>query len=253
VPKAAPQSSTASKAAAALAAAPKPIQPTPADKIKHDWYQNAENVYFTLLAKGVPKDKAKIEIEKDSLSISFPIQDTSSFEYTLDPFFAEIDPEKSASNITAHKIEITLKKATPGVKWSSLEGTAPTAPTSTDGKSEIPEAILKQNNVPSYPTSSKSGPKDWDKVAKDLTSKKPKKDGGKDVDDQDDDVDNGDGGDETTRFFRTLFKGADPDAQRAMMKSYSESGGTVLSTDWSSVGQKTVEPQPPDGMEAKKM
>ena len=48
-------------------AAPKPVAPTPADKIKHDWYQNTDNVYFTLLAKGVPKDKATVEIEKDSV------------------------------------------------------------------------------------------------------------------------------------------------------------------------------------------
>ncbi|KAF2803119.1 SGS-domain-containing protein [Mytilinidion resinicola] len=251
VPSPAAQSSATNKATAAPAASPKPIQPTPADKIKHDWYQNAENVYFTLLAKGVPKDKANIEIEKDSLSISFPIQDSSSFDYTLDPFFGPVDPEKSTSNITAHKIEITLKKATPG-KWSSLEGTSAPATTSAGEKSEIPTRILKQENVPSYPTSSKSGPKNWDKWAKDLTTKKVKKEGEEDVGLQDDDLD-ADEGDETTRFFRTLFKGADPDAQRAMMKSYSESGGTVLSTDWSSVGKETVVPQPPDGMEAKKM
>jgi suppressor of G2 allele of SKP1 len=48
-------------------AAPKPVVPTPADKIKHDWYQNNENVYFTLMAKGVPKDKASVEIDKDSV------------------------------------------------------------------------------------------------------------------------------------------------------------------------------------------
>jgi len=48
--------------------APKPAVPTPANKIKHDWYQNSENVYFTLLAKGMPKDKAIIEIDKHSVS-----------------------------------------------------------------------------------------------------------------------------------------------------------------------------------------
>jgi suppressor of G2 allele of SKP1 len=52
---------------ATTSAAPKPVVPTPADKIKHDWYQNNENVYFTLMAKGVPKDKASVEIDKDSV------------------------------------------------------------------------------------------------------------------------------------------------------------------------------------------
>lgn len=37
-----------------------------------------------------------------------------------------------------------------------------------------------------------------------------------------------------------------------MMKSFQESNGTTLSTDWKSVSQKTVETQPPDGMQVKK-
>jgi len=146
-----------------------------------------------------------------------------------------------------------LKKATPDVKWHSLEGTKDASAGSGSGseeKPEVPNFILNpkvQDNAPSYPTSSKSGPKDWDKVANELTAKKPKKDG----DDEDDDLDAADGGDETTRFFRQLYQGADPDQRRAMMKSFSESGGTVLSTDWSNVGSKKIVPEPPEGMEAK--
>ena len=59
-------------------------------------------------------------------------------------------------------------------------------------------------------------------------------------------------GDETSHFFKKLYGGATPEQQRAMMKSYQESGGTVLSTDWSNVGSKTVVPEPPEGMEARK-
>jgi suppressor of G2 allele of SKP1 len=221
-------------------AAPKPVAPTPANKIKHDWYQNNDNVTFTLLAKGVPKDKATIEITKDSLSISFPIQGTDSeFDYTLDPFYAEVDPTQSSHRIMSTKIEVTLRKATPGVKWHSLEGDRKVE-SSTDAPTAIPSHVLtgKTNDTeaaPSYPTSSKKGAKNWDKVAKD------------DLGDEDD-VE----GDETTRFFKQLYKGAGEEQQRAMMKSYQESGGTVLSTDWNSVGSKFVAPEPPEGMEAKK-
>jgi suppressor of G2 allele of SKP1 len=42
---------------------------------------------------------------------------------------------------------------------------------------------------------------------------------------------------------------ADPDTQRAMMKSYQESNGTVLSTNWKEVGTGEVEMKPPEGME----
>lgn len=44
-----------------------PVQ-TPPNQIKHEFYQNRENVTFTLLAKGVPIDKTQIEIEENSVS-----------------------------------------------------------------------------------------------------------------------------------------------------------------------------------------
>lgn len=222
--------------------APKPTVPAgpllPTEKPKHDWYQTNENVTFTLLAKNVPKEKASIEIAKDSLDISYPIADGKEFNYNLLPFFGEVDPERSTYRITATKIEVTLKKASPGVKWATLEGELADQE-GTGGKAashvitERPKP--RTDAAPSYPTSSKTGAKNWDKLAKE------------DLGDDDEYE-----GDETSRFFKSLYKGAGEEAQRAMMKSYQESGGTVLSTDWSSVGSKFVKPEPPEGMEEKK-
>lgn len=53
-------------------------------------------------------------------------------------------------------------------------------------------------------------------------------------------------------FFQQLYADADDDTRRAMMKSYQESGGTSLSTNWSQVSKGKVETKPPSGMEAKK-
>jgi suppressor of G2 allele of SKP1 len=53
-------------------------------------------------------------------------------------------------------------------------------------------------------------------------------------------------------FFQTLFADADDDAKRAMMKSFSESGGTTLSTNWDEVKKGRVEVKPPEGSEWKK-
>lgn len=214
-----------------------PLLPT--EKPKHDWYQTNENVTFTLLAKNVPKDKATIEIEKDSLDITYPIANGKEFNYNLLPFFGEVDPAKSSYRITPTKIEVTLKKATPGVKWSALEGELTKETTSTGEKASshvvADRPTQPKDAVPSYPTSSKTGAKNWDQLAKDDLGEEDEYDG-----------------DETSRFFKQLYKGAGEDAQRAMMKSYQESGGTVLSTDWSSVGSKFVKPEPPEGMEEKK-
>lgn len=242
-----PAPKTVSESAAKAPTAASAVAPTsatssvpklPTEKPKHDWYQNNENVTFTLLAKNVPKEKATVEIEKDSLDITYPLANGNDFNYNLLPFYAEVDPEKSSFRITPTKIEIVLKKKQPGVKWKTLEGELRNEPKSA-GEVETTELVKNLvkpvETAPSYPTSSKQGAKNWDKLAAD------------DLGEEDDYE-----GDETSRFFKHLYKGAGEDAQRAMMKSYQESGGTVLSTDWNSVGSKFIAPEPPEGMEAKK-
>ena len=53
-------------------------------------------------------------------------------------------------------------------------------------------------------------------------------------------------------FFRKIFKDVDEDSRRAMMKSYVQSNGTVLTTSWDEAKDKEFEVLPPDGMEVKK-
>uniref|UniRef100_A0A915D3F0 SGS domain-containing protein n=1 Tax=Ditylenchus dipsaci TaxID=166011 RepID=A0A915D3F0_9BILA len=54
------------------------------------------------------------------------------------------------------------------------------------------------------------------------------------------------------KLFQKIYRDADDDARKAMAKSFSESCGTVLSTNWSQVGAQKTEVKPPDGMEFKK-
>ncbi len=233
---------------------------TPASKIRHEWYQTPESVIITLYCKGIPKDKATVEIKDSSLEVSFPLPTGSDYNFSLDPLFSNIDRMKSHYKIMSTKAEFTLVKSTPGQKWSSIEGTGPvnTEEPGTNGNDPSQQAVKQavlatttNSTAPAYPTSSKSGPKNWDKVASDLT-KRPKKDTKEGEDGLEEPGIDEEEGDPTTNFFKMLYKGADDDTRRAMMKSYQESNGTALSTNWAEVGQGPVETSPPDGMEAKK-
>ncbi|KAL9609211.1 MAG: hypothetical protein Q9167_006009 [Letrouitia subvulpina] len=248
--------------AAKPAEAPSQGAQTPSNKIRYEWYQTLDNVVVTLFAKGIPKDKTHVDIQSTSLSISFPLSTGADFDLSFDPLHANIDPTKSSHKIMSVKAEFILKKATPGDQWPSLEGTEKNiAIGGTDASGEPIKAAASQfhstpNIAPVYPTSSKSGPKNWDKLASDLT-KKPKKskEKGKDREDANDNDEGGfddyEGADPVNGFFQSIYKNADPDTRRAMMKSFTESNGTALSTNWSEVGKGKVETSPPDGMEAK--
>ena len=245
-----------------LSTTPKPQgAQTPASKIRHEWYQTSENVIVTLYCKGIPKDKATVEIKDNSLEVSFPLPTGSDYNFSLDPLFSTIDRMKSHYKIMSTKAEFTLVKSAPGQKWPSIEGTEAVKSENlgTNGndpsQQAVKQAVLStttNKSAPAYPTSSKSGPKNWDKLASDLT-KRPKKDAKEGEEDglEEPGIEEEDG-DPTTNFFKMLYKGADEDTRRAMMKSYQESNGTALSTNWAEVGKGPVETSPPDGMEAKK-
>lgn len=104
-------------------------------------------------------------------------------------------------------------------------------PTAATTQPEASKVKATTYSGPAYPSSSRTGPKNWDKIGAD----------------EDEEEETG-----PNDFFKKLFKGATPDQQRAMTKSFVESNGTSLSTDWSDVGSRTVETIAPEGVEAKK-
>lgn len=90
--------------------------------------------------------------------------------------------------------------------------------------------------APAYPSSSRKT-KNWDALEKEAAKDEEKADGDKAL----------------NQLFAQIYKDADDNTKRAMMKSFTESNGTCLSTNWDEVGKGTVETRPPEGMVAKKV
>lgn len=238
--------------------APKPKVETTNQPFRNQVYQNDKTITVTLFMKFASKEdtgKVQVDMQRNLITAS-PVPRDPSTLYIVP--HAAIDPQKSTYRVAQMKIEFTLVKAVPG-KWplfgreeltqpdlSSLPsadtqpasgstvsnpgpGSGPAVPESSSVSTST--APVEKLAAPAYPTSSKSGPKDWEKLGVDDEEDEPK------------DVDH---------FFKQLFKNSTPEQQRAMMKSYTESNGTSLSTDWDSVSKGKVETEPPSGVEPKK-
>ena len=65
--------------------------------------------------------------------------------------------------------------------------------------------------------------KDWSKIERDITAQ------------EEEERKQLKGDDALNFFFRKIYADANEDQRRAMLKSFHTSGGTVLSTDWSTV------------------
>lgn len=194
--------------------------PTP--KITHDWYQTDQYIIVEIRVKGLQQDQVKIQFETTSLSVSAKFPKSSAAkgsEYSLELDLAnEVLPQDSFFKVLSTKLEIKMKKKE-GIRWSALEGDG-----SLDALNKVVSNVTKE--VEEKPiTIKKKGPKDWSKVNKfcDTELEYLK--------------DNQDAGD----VFSMLYGDADEATKRAMNKSMQESGGTVLSTDWSDIGSRKVD------------
>nr|XP_010925825.1 protein SGT1 homolog isoform X2 [Elaeis guineensis] len=141
-----------------------------------------------------------------------------------------IIPKSCRYEVMSSKIEIRLSKAEP-ITWTSLEFS---------NKRIIPQKINTSSapvsQRPSYPSS--KAKIDWDKLEAQV--KKEEKE------------EKLDGDAALNKLFQDIYRDADEDTRRAMSKSFIESNGTVLSTNWKEVGSKKVGGSPPEGMELKK-
>ncbi|KAH0858667.1 hypothetical protein HID58_086928 [Brassica napus] len=195
---------------------------------KHEFYQKPEEVVVTVFAKGIPKQNVNVEFGDQILSVVIDVAGEEAYHFQP-RLFGKIIPDKCRYEVLSTKVEIRLAKAEI-ITWASLEYVK--------GQALLPKPNVASavSQRPVYPSSKPA--KDWDKLEAEV--KKQEKD------------EKLDGDAAMNKFFSDIYQSADEDMRRAMNKSFAESNGTVLSTNWKEVGTKKVESTPPDGMELKK-
>lgn len=149
-------------------------------------------------------------------------------EWELDvDLFGNVDAAACKFEILKTKVEVTLRKAEGGKSWPTLEksGAPLAASVAPVGVAAAP-AASEAGPPRTYPSSSAKGRKDWSAVEREVKEMEGKGE----LED----------GDPLNSFFKKIFSQGDEDTRRAMMKSFVESNGTVLSTNWSEVGTKKV-------------
>lgn len=214
--------------------------------VRHDWYQSEASVVISVLLKNAKDRHAEVKIEKDRVDVTgevlfcYPsiLQPMMKFlcplstadDYTLSlALNKEVDVEKSSYKMLSSKIEISLAKIE-GVRWDALEKQDKEAP-------KPAAAVATSAPVSTGPPSHPGSKKNWDKMAKEIEEKEAGELQGEQA---------------LQALFQKIYGDSSDEVRKAMNKSYYESGGTVLSTNWKEVAEAKVDVKPPDGTEFKK-
>ncbi|XP_026867587.2 protein SGT1 homolog [Electrophorus electricus] len=196
---------------------------TAAPHVKHDWYQTESEVTVTIMVKNAKKEDVSVTIEEKQLKavVKLPSgQDYCLYIHLLH----SVVPEHSTYRVLSTKVEIKMKK-TEAIRWEKLEG-----------EGILPDVKHFSHSQNQYPSSSHYT-RNWDKLVGDIKEEEKNE--------------KLEGDAALNKLFQQIYSDGSDEVKRAMNKSFTESGGTVLSTNWTDVGKRKIDVNPPDDMEWK--
>ena len=208
---------------------------------KHQWYQSQTHVTIEVLARDVRASEAEFAATEDSATVTIRREPRNGNAAETPPYalrlrlFGGIYPTDSKLTVGVAKVELRLRKSE-AIQWSDLTAEAREKTKATQPLN-FSDASMSRPAYPSSKAAQTKRPTDWDKLEAELDA-------------EEEDAPTGDAA--LNKLFQDIYGKADEETRRAMNKSFQESGGTVLSTNWAEIGAKTTEAQPPEGMECKK-
>lgn len=212
------------------APAPLPTVTTPAPPPRFEWFQTPNNATFTFYIKNRTEADVTVRGTERSLEVAIRLDvDGKEYQYSLDHLFAPVQTPPVVS-IRGMKVEVVLTKITP-YHWPALEVKDDDVVRTIENPGAVAAATAPGTSQElAYPNSKG---RNWSTFKVEEEEEKPEGDAA------------------LNALFKQIYGNGSDEQRKAMIKSFTESNGTVLSTNWNEVGSKKVVGEAPKGMEAK--
>lgn len=217
--------------------------------VRFEWFQTPTAITFVFFVKDRQEKNVEVEVEERSVRVTIDLdglpgaQEGKSYQYQASPLFASLDTSVPVKVVVkSMKIEVSVTKGT-SYNWPTLEAPSQgeggevkeikiSCSTDSTATGTTPAAVPAPKANLAYPNSKK---RDWSTFAVNEEEEKP------------------DGEAALQQLFQQIYGNGTDEQRKAMIKSFTESSGTVLSTNWEDVGSRNVTAEPPTGMESKKV
>jgi suppressor of G2 allele of SKP1 len=204
--------------------------------MRYDWYQSLEFVTITVFVKHVNFEQSVIKLEENSSNVlSIDLVNTDGHHTLLLSLWDHVDQIDSFQIQTfSSKVEIKLKKRT-AFNWPSLTrstsddqlvskhiaATTTTAKVLENSQSDSNQHFEKKKGL--------KNPTDWNAIEKEYNE----------ILKEEEDAKKAAGGEEALQqLLSSIYQSGNDETRKAMLKSYQESGGKSLSTNWDDVKSK---------------
>lgn len=211
--------------------------PSSATSVRFEWFQTLSHVTFTFYVKNRAPEDVRLTFVGDrhiEVTLVMDAETNREYQHTCECLFAAVNFEDRTLNVRPMKVEISFPKVV-SYHWPTLEVKPDDVVVAAAAHPSATAAVTAPQTAKQLAYPNSKG-KDWSKVQ--LEEKEPGE------------AEEKPSGDHAlNELFKSIYGKGTDEQRRAMMKSFQESNGTVLSTNWEEVGSKKVTSEPPKGME----